>query len=133
MKRRALLLYGMSVAVLGCTTIDNVKDARGKGVKRTYKQPYDEVFAAAMQAAAKQKLEVVSLSRDTGTILLSNGPSFGSLGERIAIFVSRLGERSTSIEVVARPVVATVSFPPDWPSLLFGEIQEELTARRLKR
>ncbi len=133
MKRRAFLLYGLSVALLGCTSIDSVKDARGKGIKRTYKQAYDDVFAAAMHAAAKQKLEVVSITRDSGTILLSNGPSFGSLGERIAIFVSRLGERSTSIEVVARPVVATVSFPPDWPSLLFGEIEEELTARRLKR
>ena len=137
MNRRAFLLLAVAAAALvplaACTTIDNVKDARGKGVKRTYKQPYDEVFAAAMQAAARKKLEIVSSARDSGTILLSSGASLGSLGERIAIFVARLSDRSTSVEVVARPVVATVSFPPDWPNLLFGEIEEELTARRLKR
>jgi len=137
MKRRAFLLHAVPAAGIywftGCTTIDNVKDARGKGVKRTFKQPYDEVFGAALNAAAKKKLEVVSSARDSGTILLSNGALLGSLGERIAVFVSRLGDRTTSVEVVARPVIATVSFPPDWPSLLFGEIEEELTARRLKR
>jgi len=137
MNRRAFLSNAMAAAVIvllaGCSTIDNVKDARGKGVKRTYKQPYDEVFAAAMQAAAKRKLEIVSSVRESGTILLSNGASLGSLGENIAIFIARLGDRSTSVEVVYRPVVATVSFPPDWPNLLFGEIEEELTARRLKR
>ena len=137
MDRRAFLLHALAaagmVSLVACTTMDNVKDARGKGVKRTYKQPYDEVFGAAMHAATKKKLEIVSSVRDSGTILLSNGASLGSLGERIAIFVSRVSERSTSVEVVARPVVSTVSFPPDWPSLLFGEIEEELTARRLKR
>jgi hypothetical protein len=137
MDRRAFLLHAVAAAgiasLVACTTVDNVKDARGKGVKRTYKQPYDEVFGAAMHAANKKKLAIVSSVRDSGTILLSNGASLGSLGEHIAIFVSRVSERSTSVEVVARPVVGTVSFPPDWPSLLFGEIEEELTARRLKR
>lgn len=122
-----------ALVLASCTTIDDVKDARGKGAKRTYKQSYDEVFGAALHAANKQKLEIVSSARDTGTILLSSGATFGSFGERIAIFVARLSDRSTTVEVVARPVIATVSFPPDWPRLLFGEIEEELTARRLKR
>lgn len=138
MDRRAFLCAAMAasgMSLLGaCSSADSIKDARGKGAKRTYKQTYDEVFAAAMHAAEKKKLEIVSSVRDTGTILLSNGASLGSLGgERIAIFVSRVNDRTTSVEIVARPVVATVSFPPDWPNLLFGEIEEELTARRIKR
>ncbi len=126
---------GVGIAWLSaCTSIEAVKEARGKGAKRTFKQSYDEVFAAALSAAAKKKLETVSSARDTGTILLSNGASLGSLGgERIAVFVSRLSDKTTGVEIVARPVVATVSFPPDWPSLLFGEIEEELAARRLNR
>lgn len=136
MQRRAFLhaFAAAGVAALcGCATIDNVKEARGKGVKRTFKYPYDEVFDAALNAAVKKKLEMISSARESGTILLSNGVSLSSLGERIAMFVTRVGDKGASVEVVARPVVATVSFPPDWPSLLFGEIEEELSARRLKR
>ena len=137
MMRRAFLLGAAALAGCGglaaCASIDSVKDARGQGVKRTFKQPYDDVYVAALAAAARKKLELVGATRNNGTILLSHGASLGSLGERIAVFVSRLGDRLTSVEVVSRPVVSTVSFPPDWPSLLFGEIEEELAARRLRR
>ena len=75
----------------------------------------------------------MSSSRDSGVVLLSNGVSLSSLGERIAVFVVRLSDRTTSVEIVSRPVLATVTFPPDWPSLLFGEIEEALAARRFKR
>jgi hypothetical protein len=137
MRRRAFVLCVAAVAgagwLAGCTTIDNLKDTRGKGLKRTFKHPYDEVFGAVMTAADRKNLEIVSSSRDSGTVLLSHGVSLSSLGERIAVFVARVGERTTSVEVVARPVLATVTFPPDWPSLLFGEIEEALAARRFKR
>ena len=137
MMRRGFLLRAAALAGCGalaaCASIDSVKDARGKGVKRTFKQPYDEVYAATLAAAAAKKLELVSATSATGTILLSSGASLGSLGERIAVFVSHLGDRVTSVEVVSRPVVSTLSFPPDWPVLLFGEIEEELAKRRLGR
>ncbi len=116
-----------------CASVDTVKDARGQGVKRTFRQPYDDVYAATLAAVARKKLEVVSTTRETGTVLLSNGPSLVSLGERIAIFVTRLNDKSTTVEVVSRPLVPTVSFPPDWPELLFGEIEEALATRRLSR
>lgn len=137
MTRRAFLLHVTALAGCGwlaaCASIDSVRDARGKGLKRTFKYPFDEVYDAALAAAARKKLELVGATRATGTILLSNGASLGSLGERIAVFVSRLGDRTTSVEVVSQPVVATLSFPPDWPSLLFGEIEEDLAARRLRK
>jgi hypothetical protein len=137
MMRRDFLLHAAALAGCGalaaCASIDSVKDARGKGIKRTYKQPYDEVYDATLAAAAGKKLELVSATRATGTVLLSSGASLGSLGERIAVFVSRLGDRVTSVEVVSRPVVSTLSFPPDWPMLLFGEIEEELAKRRLRK
>jgi hypothetical protein len=137
MTKREFLLGAAALAGCGalaaCASIDSVKDARGTGVKRTFKQPYGEVYAATLAAAATKNLELVSATQATGAILLSNGASLGSLGERIAVFVSRLGDRLTSVEVVSRPVVSTLSFPPDWPVLLFGDIEEELARRRLGR
>jgi hypothetical protein len=137
MTRRVFLLRVTALAGCGwlaaCASIDSVKDARGKGLKRTFKYPYDEVYDAALAAAARKKLELVGATRTTGTILLSNGASLSSLGERIAVFVSRLSDRATSVEVVSQPVVSALSFPPDWPILLFGEIEEDLAARRLRK
>lgn len=120
-------------SLAGCTTIDSVKDARGQGVKRIFYQSYDEVFAATLNAAARRNLEVVSSQRESGTLLLAHGAALGSLGERIAVFVTRVNDRTVSVEVVARPVLATLGFPPDWPGLLFADIDEELAVRRLKR
>jgi hypothetical protein len=42
-----------------------------------------------------------------------------------------VGERATSVEVVAKAVVSALSMAPDWPTLLFGEIEEALVARRI--
>jgi len=116
----------------GCASADSLKQARGEGVKRTFRQPYDKVFAAAMSAADERKLAVVESKRKDGVILLTSGASLSSLGgERIAVFVARLDDVETSVEVVVRPVVPGVSFPPDWPDLLFGEIEENLAEQRL--
>ena len=129
-----LVAIGAALLFAGCASFDDVKQARGEGIKRTFKRPYDDVFAAAINAAHQKKLTIVNSVRDSGTILLSNAASLGSPGgERIAMFITRLNARTTSVEVVARPVVPTVSFPPDWPGLLFGEIEENLAAQRLSQ
>jgi hypothetical protein len=123
--------WAASAGIAGCASPDSVKIARGSGIRRTYKESYDSVFGAAMRAAAKRKLEIVSSDRASGAIVLANGASMTSLGERIGVFVTRLGDRATSVEVVTQAVLPGVTFPPDWASLLFGEIEEELTAARI--
>jgi hypothetical protein len=132
--RRAFLGLTVLAALQACGTAEDAKVARGQGVKRTFKQPFDEVYAVALLAAERRQLEIVSATRESGTILLSSRPSLSSLGgERIALFVTRLGERTSTAEIVVRTGVAAVSFPRDWPGLLFGEMEDELAARRLKR
>jgi hypothetical protein len=126
-------MAALGPALWGCATSESAKAARGAGVKRTFRYRFADVRAAALEAAARRNLEVVDCTSESGTILLSHGPSLGSLGEHIAIFVTQLNEKATSVEVVSRPVVPTVSFPPDWPALLFGDMDEVLAARRLAR
>ena len=118
--------------VVGCASVDTVKDAKGQGVKRAFRQTYEAVYAAALTAAAQRKLEIIEQDRATGRLLLSSGASWSSLGERIAVFVSRTKERVTSVEIVSKPVL-TVTFPPDWPALLFGDIEQELAALKPRR
>lgn len=118
--------------MVGCASVDTVKDAKGHGVKRSFRQPYEVVYAAAVSAAAKRKLEVVEQDRAAGRLVLSSGPSWSSLGEHIAVFVSRTKDRVTSVEIVSKPVLSA-TFPPDWPALLFGDIEQELAALKPPR
>lgn len=118
--------------VVGCASVDTVKDAKGQGVKRVFRQPYEAVYAAALTVAAQRKLEIVEQDRAAGRLVLSSGPSWSSLGERIAVFVSRTKDRVTSVEIVSQPILSA-TFPPDWPALLFGDIEQELAALKPPR
>jgi|SRR5687767_9130323 hypothetical protein len=116
----------------GCASVESVKEEQGKGVKRSFRQPYEAVYQAVLNASAKRQLEVIEQDRAGGRMVLSNRSSWTSLGEHIAVFVTRGNDRSTGVEVVSRPVGGPITFPPDWPALLFGDIDQELTIRRPK-
>jgi hypothetical protein len=94
-----------AAVVVGCASVDTVRDAKGQGVKRVFRQPYEVVYAAAVSAAARRKLEIVEQDHAAGRMVLSSGASWSSLGERIAVFVSRTKDRVTSVEIVSKPVL----------------------------
>jgi hypothetical protein len=131
--RRMVLTALVGVVVAACASNETLVDSRGKGVKRTFRFGYDDVYAVALEAAGKHKLEIVDTTTNKGTIVLSHGASWSSLGERIAVFVVQLNDKTTSVEILSRPLVPTVTFPPDWAQLLFGDIEELLAVRRLSR
>jgi len=129
--RRRLLVLGAVAVLAACASADSVKQAQGKGVKQTFRHPYDAVYQAALNSAARRKLEVIEQDRAAGRLVLSGKGSWTSFGEYIAVFVTRGGER-TDVEIVSRPVGGPVTFPPEWPSLMLGDIDQELTPRRPK-
>lgn len=133
MRRLAAVLLAAVIVGSGCATVDSVKEAKGQGVKRTFRQPYDLVYQAAVNAATRRKLELVEEDRAGGRLVLSHGASWTSLGERIALFVTRAGDRSTVVEVVSRPVGGAITFPPDWPLILFADIESELAEAPKRR
>jgi hypothetical protein len=130
--KRWLVLLCASVALTACASADSVKQAQGQGVTRTFRQQYDAVYQATLNSAARRKLEVIEQDRAAGRLVLANKGGWTSIGEYIAIFVSRGGDRSTVVEIVSKPVGGPVTFPPDWPALIFGDIEQELTPRRPK-
>lgn len=70
--------------------------------------------------------------RAAGFIVFSSGASLTSLGERIAVFLTRASDRSTAVEVVSKPVGGAVTFPPDWATILYGDLEHELALQKLK-
>ncbi|GAB4167903.1 MAG: hypothetical protein OHK0026_12690 [Rhodocyclaceae bacterium] len=127
---RIALIVFLSLIVAGCASTETVKKARGQGVSRVYAAPPDRVFDATLAAAKDRQLEVVEADRRAGRILLSHGVTWLSWGERIAVFLRAANPGSTEVEIVSKPVLAPLNFPPDWQQILLDRIGIELRAGR---
>lgn len=123
-----LLFAGM---IAGCATTDTVKQARGEGTKRLF--PYEQkvVHAAVVAAAKARKFEIV----DNGPegLLLSQGVSWRSFGERVAVFLRIVSPRLTEVEVVSKPVLVPMNFPRDWEMSVLNEIDRSLQDTRRRQ
>jgi hypothetical protein len=116
----------LAVPMLGCTTVDTVKEAKGQGAKRVYDAPYEKVFDAVLAAAAAKKLSVVETDRAARRVVLSHGVTLLSWGENVAVFLNPLSARSTEVEIVSKAVMTPLNFPPDWDKILLEQIATEL-------
>lgn len=130
MKDLAIMLVAIGLFTGGCASTETVKEARGQGISRTYQSAYDAVYDAAVAAAKAKELEVLETDRASGRLLLSHGVTWLSWGERIAVFVKSAASGTTEVEIVSKPVMSPLNFPPDWDKILLEQIAIELRARR---
>jgi hypothetical protein len=126
-RRRALLAGLAALLAAGCATDSAVKNARGQGLKRTYRQPYDRVYAALLAVIAERKLTIVEQDTAQGLLVLHSPGTVAS--ERIGVFLTANNERSTTVEVVAKAVVSS-TLAPDWAARLHGDLEQALAPRR---
>lgn len=124
---RLLLIIPFLIAIIsGCASTETVKEAMGQGVSRAYQAAYEPVFNATLQAAKAKKLDVVESDKGAGRLVLSHGVTLWSWGERIAVFIKPKGATSTEVEIVSKPVLSPLNFPPDWQKILLDQIEVEL-------
>jgi len=126
MKSYALLLSFGLLALGGCASTETVREAQGQGVTRVYQATYADAFNATIRAAKAKNLEVTESDKATGRIILSHGVTLWSWGERIAVFVKSKDAKKTQIEIVSKPVLSPLNFPPDWQQILLDQIEAEL-------
>jgi len=115
----------------GCASTETVKEAEGQGVSRSYPYTYDQVYEATLSAAKTKELEVVESDRSAGRVMLSHGVTLWSWGERIAVFIKPVADATTEVEIVSKPVLSPLNFPPDWQNILLDQIGFELRALSL--
>lgn len=123
-----LIALIVAAALIGCASTETVKKDRGQGESKVYQNAYEQVFYAALAAAKTKKLDVVEDDKASGRILLAHGVTLWSWGERIAVFIKPLAGNSTEVEIVSKPVLSPLNFPPNWPKILFEQIDVELQA-----
>ena len=128
MKIRMLLACASALLLGACASTETVKESQGQGVTRVYPAAYEPVFSATLAAAKAKELDVVESDKAGGRIVLSHGVTLMSWGERIAVFVKPAGAGSTQVEVVSKPVMSPLNFPPDWQKILLDQIDVELHA-----
>ena len=125
MKTTFVAISLLAALSAGCASTETVKDAKGQGERRVYQYNYERVFDATLAAAKVKDLEVIETDRTSGRIILSHGVTLLSWGERIAIFLNRT-DKATEVEIVSKPVLAPLNFPPDWQKILLDQIDVQL-------
>ena len=72
---------------------------------------------------------MTSADKNSGQILLSHGLTPWSWGKRVGIFVTKISDSQTQVEIVSKPDRAPLNFPRDWVTRLFDAISVELQPR----
>jgi len=126
MKISIYIITLLAILVGGCASTETVKEAEGEGSSRTYNYAYEPVYNATLVAAKVKELEVVESDKESGRVILSHGITLWSWGERIAVFIKRVGDDTTEVEIISKPVLAPLNFPPDWQQILLEQIAVEL-------
>jgi hypothetical protein len=130
MKIHALIIAFIVMITGGCASTETVKEAEGEGISRSFSYAFEPVYEATISAAKEKELEVVESDKKSGRLILAHGVTLWSWGERIAVFVKPLSNNETEVEVVSKPVLAPLNFPPDWQNILLDQIEAELRTGR---
>jgi hypothetical protein len=126
MKNSLFVVCIFAIVAGGCASTETVKEAKGQGASRVYQSAYEPVFNATLAAAKTKELEVVENDKSSGRLILAHGVTLWSWGERIAVFVKPLTAETTEVEIVSKPVMSPLNFPPDWQQILLEQIDVQL-------
>lgn len=98
----------------GCTTLADVKKARGEGVIGTYNADIDAVWSAVVSYINASELDLVTEDRKNGLILAQRSVNLANYGDNVAIFVESKGESRTTVEAVHKKAMQTNIFGALW-------------------
>jgi hypothetical protein len=74
-------------------------------------------------------LEIASKNREEGYVLAQKGITAFSYGENVAVFVEKIDDQSTKVEVVSKKAMATNIFAWNWEKPILDRLSEILTKK----
>lgn len=128
MKKVAIAFVAiLSLLSTGCSTLADARAAKGSGEYRFYDREYDVVWKATIDAIRESDLQLVSDSKEQGTILAQRGMTAFSYGENVAIFIESVrGRIRTRVEVVNKRALATNITAARWESRILDAVDSKL-------
>ena len=129
MKKMLILLLPIALLMAGCSTLADARAAKGKGLSYIYEGSFDDVWGSvpkAIQAMGSGGPKIVSENKQEGYILAQGGMSFVSYGENVAIFVEKIDDTKTKVEIISKRTLATNVVAADWAPRLHKKLAEML-------
>ena len=128
MKRILLLLAtGVLVVAAGCSSPAKVAASRGQGRKEVYNATYDDVWAAAVEAAQSGDLFILHSDKANGYIAARRGIRPETFGENVGIWVQPVSPLQTKVEVVSRQAGPPVLVLRNWEERILASIEATLS------
>lgn len=113
-------------AFAGCSTPKKVETLAGRGAKQVFGAPYEQVWQAALAAADMEGLHMVSNNEESGYIAARRGIRLHSFGEHVGIWVKKLSNGETEVEVVSRQAGPPVAWLKNWENEVLRAISSNL-------
>jgi uncharacterized lipoprotein len=110
----------------GCSTIADARNSKGQGMSRVYDAPFNTVWTTVPKALNNLGLSVAGENKEEGYILAQKGMTAFSYGENIAVFVNKVNENQTKVEVVSKKSMSTNVFAWDWQKPVLDKLSEML-------
>ena len=132
MKTNAIISLFSVVFLLstaGCSTLSDARKAKGKGTSRIYNESFDTVWDAVPQAVGDMGLQVASQNKEDGYVLGQKGLTAFSYGENVAVFVEKVDDERTRVEVVSKKALATNIFAWNWEKPILDRLSEILDSK----
>lgn len=116
MDRRQFLAAFVAVAAsAGCATVGDARSERGTGVIVSYAAPFDQVWPQVAATLRELDLQIAADNMAEGYVLAESSASAFSWGERVAVFVERIGTQgNTRVEVVSKRAIGINFTASDW-------------------
>ena len=113
----------------GCSSLNEARKDKGKGTSRIYKASLDTVWSAVPQAVSDMGLDIAGKSEEDGYVLARKGLSAFSYGEYVAVFVEKVDDERTKVEVVSKKALATNIFAWNWEKPILDRLSEILNSK----
>jgi hypothetical protein len=124
--KRIMIVGFTTLLIAGCSTLADTKKSEGVGKRVTYSKSIDEVWPLAILSLNDVGLDVIEENKSQGYVLAKKGMSAFSYGENVAIFVKKIDNSNTSVEVVSKRVLATTVFAKDWTDEIFMKLNARI-------
>jgi hypothetical protein len=116
----ALVMFVIS----GCTTLADVKTAKGTGEKGTYSAAYDDVWLTVVSYINESALDLISEDKAEGTILAQRGVNLANYGDNVAVFINSIGDDVTAVEAVHKKAMETNILGAWWDQRIIKHLNE---------
>jgi len=123
----SLLILFLTIYVSGCTTLADVKEARGTGIKGTYMASLDDIWNSVISYIDESDLDLVSEDKASGLILAQRGINLANYGDNVAIYIESLSEMKTMVEVIHKRAMETNIFGALWDQRIIKYLNEKYT------